>query len=375
MARITVDVSDSVSAADGVVVTRDMLHSLGERLLANFPRYFPGTAFDAAGSSARVLRLGQASSYPLFAATLVPGAAGGARDVIIKFAPVFDVNNEGLTEYRHLTLMHDRLAGRSALRVPRPLDFLADVNALVMERVGGRRFNRVLLESAVHGAGVQAGERLQSAARLCGAWLADFHAATAAGGVTAFDEAFAASVEEKVVQFRGHGLPAAVAEAIARTVRDLRAFGAGRPVALADQHGDFGPQNVHVGDDHVCVFDLNYNTTAPIYHDICYFLVTLETMNPYPHQWRFDRRRVAVMRAPFLAGYFGGAFTDATHGACLEGYYLRSLLFRCAKQRRNTAARGRVALAAFDFTQVRGYYARRLARQCGIIQERLRAAP
>ena len=113
---------------------------------------------------------------------------------------------------------------------------------------------------------------------------------------------------------------------------------------MADQHGDYGPQNVHVGEGYVYVFDLNYHVAAPVYDDIDYFLVTLETMNPYPRQWFFDRARVAAMRDPFLDAYFAGAPPDPARKVYLEGYYLKSLLFRCAKQRRNTARRGRVAL-------------------------------
>jgi hypothetical protein len=121
------------------------------------------------------------------------------------------------------------------------------------------------------------------------------------------------------------------------------------------------------------VFDLNYHVAAPVYEDIDYFLDTLETMNPYPRQWLFDRRRVAALRGPFMRGYFGSASgEDGEREAMIEGYYLKSLLFRLAKQRRNTSKRGRAAVAAFDALALRGHYPRRIRQQCETAAEALR---
>ena len=365
---------EPVRADDGVVVTGETLDRVCTRILDAFPRYFPGVDFDRARASIRVQRLGETSSYPLFAAAVLPGPAGPARDLIIKFAPVFAENNEGLTEYRHLVTMHGRLGDSSAIRVPRALDFYEDVNALVMEKVGGERFSRVILRDASRFAGAEAGDGLRAAARLCGSWLAAYHAATRASDAAPFDDAFLARIDEKLSAFTALGFKAEAARAVAGTARRLHDFGTARRVAVADQHGDYGPQNVHVGDGHVYVFDLNYHVAAPVYEDIDYFLVTLETMNPYPRQWFLDRRRVAAMRDPFLAGYFAGAPDDPARAVCLEGYYLKSLLFRCAKQRRNTAKRGRAALAVFDALRLRGYFPRRLAAQCRRVEKELSAA-
>ena len=373
--RITLHCADPIVAADGVVVTADMGRVTCERIFNDFSRHFPGVRLHADTAAAHVDRLGQVSSYPLFGAVLHPGAEEPPLNLVIKFAPVFDVNNEGLTEYRHLQLMHQRLDGRASLRVPRPLDFFPDLNALVMERVGGRRFSGVILAAAGRLAPAADADRLQQSAQLCGEWLAAYHDATRAADSAPFDGTFLARVEEKLVDFRRHGFPDAVADEVARSARLLHEWGSSRRVRCADQHGDYGPQNVHVGDGCVYVFDLNYNVAAPVYEDVDYFLVTLETMNPYPRQWLFDRARVAAMREPFLTGYFAGAAPDPERELCLEGYYLKSLLFRCAKQRRNTTRRGRAALAGFDALRLRGWYAQRLRRQCELVQRWLGGAP
>lgn len=353
---------------DGVVVTGAMLDRVAAYVGGHAAAWFPGMP-SAPGAGVVLRRLGEASSYPLFAADL-PGGAG----VIVKFAPVFPGNNEGMTEYRHLCAMHERLGAGGPLRVARPLAFLDDVNALVMERVGGERFSRVLLRAGGRLAGADDARRIQHWARQCGEWLACYHAVNRRGEEAAFGGDFAARVEEKLDLLARHGFTDAVARAARDTVERLADFGRGCAVTVADQHGDYGPQNVHVGDGYIYVFDLNYHAAAPVYEDIGYFLVTLETMNPYPKQWLFDRRRVAALRDPFLRGYFGDDGDAAARRVLIEGYYIKSLLFRCAKQRRNTSKRGRAALAAFDALRLRGYYPRRVARQCEVAGAALAAA-
>jgi hypothetical protein len=167
--------------------------------------------------------------------------------------------------------------------------------------------------------------------------------------------------------FLRHGFARATAGRVIDAVRALHEFGRDQRVAVSDQHGDYGPQNAHAGDDFVYVFDLNYHMPAPIYEDVDYFLVTLETMNPYPRQCFFDRGRVQALRAPFLDGYFGAAPREPQLEVYLAGYYLKSLLFRCAKQRRNTSKRGKAALFVFDAVRVRRYYPLRLEEQCRLV--------
>ena len=353
----------TIRADDGVVVTAAMLGDIAERIRSRIARYFPETPLDSTSAQVSLRRLGETSSYPLFLAeTRAPD--GTARAIVVKFAPVFDDNNEGLTEYRHLQAMHDRLGDAGELRVPRPLDFYADVNALLMEQVGGERLSRVLLRDGGRFAGRDAARRLEAAVRRCGEWLAVYHRLTRQGETAPFGDEFVARVDEKLALFIRHGFGRVSADLVLNTVQTLRAFGRDHRVAVSDQHGDYGPQNAHAGDDFVYVFDLNYHAPAPIYEDIDYFLVTLETMNPYPRQIFFDRGRVQALRAPFLDGYFGAAPREPLHEVYLAGYYLKSLLFRCAKQRRNTAKRGKAALFVFDAARVRRYYPRRLAEQC-----------
>jgi len=361
---------------DTVIVTEDALETLRSHIRGGIAGYLePGRVppSDPDTLLVDVHRFSEVSSYPLYSIEVRPSAdAPVLLSAIAKFAPVFSDNNEGLTEYRHLSQMWERLGPAGELRVPRPLDFYEDINALVMQRVGGERFSRVLLKECSRFAPDEAAARMADAARMCGEWLRAYHDTTADGTMAPFSGSFLADVQGKLDYFGQLGFPPGVARRVRETVERLADWGHARRIAVADRHGDYGPQNVHRGDGYIYVFDLNYHVTAPVLEDVVYFLVTLETLNPYPSQWFLDRRRVMALRPPFLAGYFGDTPADEV-ALLVEGYYLKALLFRCAKQRRNTSKRGALAERVFDALRVRRYYPRRLSRQCALIDRLLDA--
>jgi hypothetical protein len=76
-----------------------------------------------------------------------------------------------------------------------------------------------------------------------------------------------------------------------------------------------------------------------------------------------------ALRDNFLAGYFGPDNPlTLEQRILLEGYYLKSLLFRCAKQRRNVTKKGRLMRLVFDLTRIRSYYPKRLRKQCESVE-------
>jgi len=340
------------------------LERVRAHVLARAAVWYPDAGFEPARARLRFEPLGEPATYPLYTCAVAPAGGAETLAIVVKFTPVFGGHQEGAVEFEHLSLMHARLGSSGELRVPRPLDFLPDVNVLLTERTGGERFSRVILRDAVFGAGDASRARMQTASHRCGAWLATYHASLAATPGTAFDHEFISRLDEGLASLTGFGLPATCATRVQVTARRLAAWGKGRRVARAVQHGDFGPQNVHVSDTHICVFDPSHHVEACVFDDIDYFLVTLETLNPYPRAWRFDRARVRALRQPFLAGYFGSdAAGNVETRILVEGYYLKALVARGLKQRRNTAKRGRAALALFDRVWLAHRYARALAAQ------------
>ena len=201
--------------------------------------------------------------------------------------------------------------------------------------------------------------------------MSSFHRATARGEAHPFGDEFREGLRRKLRTLRPFGFPRETAELAERTVERLAERTAARTVPFAARHGDFGPQNFHVGDQWLCVFDLSYNTSAAVYDDITYFLVTLETLNPLPRYPFFSRRKALALRGPFLEGYFGTDRLDRDTRVFLEGYYLKALVYRAVKQRRNVSRRPMPVRLLFDRTKIAGFYPRRITRQCALVSELL----
>ncbi|MDH4037351.1 MAG: phosphotransferase [Candidatus Krumholzibacteria bacterium] len=339
------------------------------RIGQNLQRYFPGLSPGSA--QVRCAPFAETSSYPLVHCGVFDRATSARRaGLVVKFPPTWSTHDEAETEHRQLSRMAAVLGiGGGPLRVPRPLDYFPDWSALVTEEVGGERFSRRLMRDTSRFAGRPAAARLAGWVRDCGRWLAAFHQATALAGEAPFGDAFRDPIMQRLEKLQTQGLPAAVAARVQETLGALRGWGTDRDVPVACLHGDFGPQNIHVAPEWICVFDLSYDRPAAIFDDVAYFLVTLETMSPWPRHVFFDRARALALREPFLQGY--GRGTDGDDATALEGYYLKALVFRCAKQRRNVAARGRLPAAAFDRVFVARRYPERLERQCRLIQKLL----
>ncbi len=354
---------------DTVIVTDNDLDTLKTRIAENLVAYYPHLA--DRDTRVTVQRYPEVSSYPLYGVDVFVEESGEpAVSIVVKFAPVLRDNNEGLTEYKHLKLIWENIeCEKGPIRVPRPLDFYEDLNALLTERVPGERFSRALLRNASRGAAKDDYQRMTEGAALCGQWLRAFHDLTEKAQQHPFDSGFVDDVNTKLELFESFGFPRQASKRLKNTVRELSTYGKLINAPLSGRHGDYGPQNVHIGDGFVYVFDLNYHTDAIIYDDIDYFLVTLETLNPYPKHVLFDRKKVMALRNNFLAGYFGPDNPlTLDQRILLEGYYLKSLLFRCAKQRRNVSKKSRLMRRVFDLTRIRSYYPKRLKKQCERIE-------
>jgi hypothetical protein len=337
-----------------------------QRVTEKAGEYFPGV--DREKLESKCWPFSERSTYPLYLCRLSESdGAGPVAGAIVKFAPVYPDNNEGLTEFEHLKLLHDQLGSDGPLRVPRPLDFYGDVNALVTEEVSGERFSRILLRDTSLFTGGERRQTLHQTIDWCGQWLSRFHELTGRGEDNAFDDTFRSDIQRRIRVLRRFGFPVRTEKRISETIKALEEYGDRVHAPYADYHGDFGPQNVHVGDGWICVFDLSYARAACVYDDISYFLVTLETMNAFPRQPFFSRRNAMALRMPFLQGYFGVGPLARETQIFLAGYYLKALVLRCVKQRRNVRRRPLPVKIAFDKFRIGRYYPRRIEQQCDLI--------
>jgi hypothetical protein len=303
-----------------------------------------------------------ASTYPLYIVEIDAGS-GAPQRLVVKFPPVFGAHREGLAEFTNLRAMAARLGSSRELRVPRALDYWEDVNALVTEHRPGVRFSTRIL-SARRFASSRSRDSLARTATLCGKWLRVYHETTSRGDGPAVDDRYRAVVERDLDRKPARGPLAALRRPVREAVDCAASALSGRRVPFAVRHGDFSPDNVHIDGEGICVFDLSHHAPAPVYDDVAFFLVTLDTMNPYPRYWAFDRRVARALASPFLDGYFGTerAARERTDDAIMGAYVLKNLLTRCLRQRGVAAAAGPLALAAFDLLWVAGHYRGLFAR-------------
>ncbi|HEX6792027.1 MAG TPA: aminoglycoside phosphotransferase family protein [Candidatus Krumholzibacteria bacterium] len=299
----------------------------------------------------------ETSSYPLYLAEIASGT-GALQRVVVKFAPIFGTHREGQAEFTNLRAMSARLESRGQLHVPRPLDYWEDVNALVTEHRPGMRFSARILSTPGWFSSRRTRHSLACTARQCGEWLRIYHDTTARGRGPALDERFMNIMRRDIARIPPRGSMHGLRPRIVAALETIQATLATATAPVSVRHGDFSPDNVHLDGDGICVFDLSHHASAPVHDDITFFLVTLDTMNPYPRYPAFDRRTARALASPFLDGYFGAdrARRESEESAVLGAYTLKNLLTRCLRQRRVAAAAGPLALAAFDGLWVAGRY-------------------
>jgi hypothetical protein len=331
----------------------DTLGVLEARIRENAARYFPHLAGRDVTLRSIPLRAG---SNRLYRCELQPGNGTGApAELIAKFAP-----KPLLIEFDHFTLLGGHRSG--VLRVPRPLDYFPDINALLTEKVEGQPLSHLVWRDLHLFAGRRRRESIAGWMRLCGQWLANYHRVTRGADAAPFDHRWLGKATDTVGELESAGFPSRVGLAARRVLARLHESGTRTLAPQAHRHGDFSLANVHVGDRWVCVFDINDKSLECVYEDLSFFLVTLETVNKWPRHPLFDRRAAVAMKAHFLKGYFESE-PDCSP-LLLEGHVLKQLLFRCAKQRRNLRRGPRWPRVLFDATQLRRFYPRRVLQQC-----------
>ena len=342
------------SGDPGPLVTGDVLRVVARRIAERASAYGYQAPPDA---EVRLRQYGKSSTHPLYLAE-IHLETGAPQRVVVKFAPIYGQHREGAAEFANLSAMAARLGPAGHLHVPRPLDYWEDINALVTEYRPGRRFSAEILSAPPWFVSGRARVSLARTSGQCGEWLRIYHDTTSRGDGPAVDERFIAVVRRDLGRIPPRGALQTLKDPIERTLEQAAGSLGSRSVPVAVRHGDYSPDNVHLDGEGICVFDLSHHLAAPVYDDITFFLVTLETMNPYPRHVAFDRRIARALALPFLDGYFGAdrARRERDGAAVMAAYMLKNLLTRCLKQRRIAAAAGPLALAAFDGLWVAGHY-------------------
>ncbi|MDQ3857396.1 MAG: aminoglycoside phosphotransferase family protein [Actinomycetota bacterium] len=193
----------------------------------------------------------------------------------------------------------------------RPLDFVPEIDALVMEEAEGDQLWKLLRRaSRLH---PLASVELDDVLRNAGAWLREFHRIRPAHAVTTIHDGRAGFVAllTALTDYLGETLAEkAFFERVAAKTRILAEGTLVEPLPLGLHFGDYGLTNVLVAPDaRVTGMDMLANWCTPIYVDIAYFLTGIKTYRKQiaTQGLAFDRERLAAYEREFLVGYFGRA--------------------------------------------------------------------
>lgn len=189
----------------------------------------------------------------------------------------------------------------------RPLGFMEDELGIVSEEIRGRSL-RGLLAGATRLHRKASRARVERLLTTAGAWLRAFHAlpppanGQPAGSIEGWHHDFEAKAE---LLMKAGAAPREIVTALEAMRSEL----AGGGLLSAVKHGDFAPRNILVTPaGQVAGLDTQARLLAPVFEDIGYFLLQLETskLQMFSRGFLFSQRALADFRRGFLAGYFRG---------------------------------------------------------------------
>jgi hypothetical protein len=263
---------------------------------------------------------------------------GGARpgSTRPRVAPVLDQSSKFRNELETLRAIERQLLELDSgpLRSLTVLDFIDDLDAIVMEKRSEPTLKRLLKDNARFRPWVKRRD-LDSAFRNTGAWLRAFHAIPDLAHTQRrldtrdhFVESIARFCDFLSAQTKDSGFFDGLAERIgALAERNLSP-----ELALGLGHGDLAPRNVLVAaDSGVRVLDTRGAWRVPIYEDLAYFLVAVHTnrLQSYSMGMAFDKTMLARYCETFLTGYFGG---DDVPRPAIRLFELQALLDKWSSQ-------------------------------------------
>ena len=297
------------------------------------------------------------SSYPIFAFQVVAGAF--SRNIYVKFAPIYPQKNEGLVEYENLCLIDEQFPKGQEYGSPKPLEFIADLNALVMEGVEGIAFRKILLRNNWLGAWPAPRSVLKAIVQRCGRWLRDFHRIN---GIecTSIETPLKSSMLLTWQRIKPGFSDSQLALQVQKIIESRPAVSV---MPGSRKHGDLALDNILVDKKSINVLDVSYTDRDVIYRDVAFFVANLRTINNLPFHLFFDFGYARQLCGDFLSAYGISEFLDGN--ATLQFYVIEAILGRFESQANTIKAK--LGSASGDFL-VR-YLCRKYSRILGEVVE------
>jgi len=301
------------------------------------PKYFPDlNKSDLIVSQAHFK---ERSTYPIVKLNISLKAHPSQVEasLIVKTAPRCEENIEGLTEYKNMEALKGLLEKlpsskfeSKALGFINPLDYNHKLNVLVSEFVPHKRLSKRIFSTCKYFNNSPVVGSVREDIYSSGKWLKLFHQIKSKSKKLLVETDYFHRMGFYLQHARDMRLNFPAIAKVEQFLIDNKEKLSALNLPQGRIHGDFGPQNIGVGDDgKIYVFDLQRSYDECIYHDITYFLVTLETLNPYPKHFTFSRKKILSLGQEFLLGYrHDGEEKSEWNDLLFHIYYLRCLLER-----------------------------------------------
>jgi hypothetical protein len=202
-------------------------------------------------------------------------------------------------------------ARKDGLGVVRPLDHLAEHNAIVFEKAFGHDIGRLV--------GEQHGDLCKYLER-CGQWLRVFQNDLHRPQQKAWTSSkYEADLGKRMEALQKRGVLPGDLEQIKHLIVASASSLVRQVVPWSRLHGDYKPRHIWAAPDSIQVIDFGNSHEGECYNDIAAFLVELEVL-PLINPW-FDEKKSLAYSEAFLNGYFNGGVPGV-----LRFYMIEALL-------------------------------------------------
>jgi Ser/Thr protein kinase RdoA (MazF antagonist) len=287
----------------------DFVDEIGERIREKVASYFPDLASYGGSIDVRVSRRGGGHDSEVYEIAMVNGHRD-PRQLILKLHRPARAKPEEMAmqarkyaqrEYAALSFLWQEFSRRSTrLAVPRPLDYLPEYAALVVEKCQGETLDQALRWARLRRTSSQR-EWLCQQVKACGEWLALFHSVTGRrGNPSEIYQRIEGDFYDDLKTCTEVGLNPELASHVAMWFERKKRVAFSGDHKLVGYHCDFGPYNVFLSQNRITVIDLEGLQAGIIYDDLCYFLGMIEAMPVYHLSHELSQR----IKASFLEGYW-----------------------------------------------------------------------